>query len=88
MATKAKTRVNNQVRSQSSNTAVFEEIQRLVEATVNGKLDERARVDQFDGQDKVMLSGINDLIDAFVGPIYVTAEYVDRIREQYFSDLM
>jgi len=64
MATKTKTRVNKQVRSQSSNTAVFEEIQRLVEATVNGKLDERAKVDQFDGQDKVMLQSINDLIDA------------------------
>jgi len=83
MATKTKTKRNPTAPTQSraSSTAVFDEIQRLVEATVNGKLDERAKVDQFEGQDKEMLKGINDLIDAFVGPINVTAEYVDRISK-------
>ena len=70
-----------QARSKSGNTAVFDEIRRLVEATVNGKLGERALVDQFEGQDKEMLQGVNNLIDAFVRPLNVAAEYVDRISK-------
>ena len=77
----AKTESSTATRSQSRSNAVAEEIRRLVAATVGGKLDERARVDQFDGQDKVMLQGINDLIDAFAAPFNVSAEYVDRISK-------
>ena len=58
---------------------LFVEIQRLVDATKSGQLSERARVEQFSGEEKVMLQGINDLIDAFVQPFNVTAEYIDRI---------
>ncbi|MFQ5425186.1 MAG: hypothetical protein ACE5F9_14570, partial [Phycisphaerae bacterium] len=54
------------------------EIARLVEATVAGRLSERAEVERFDGEDRKLLEGINTLIDAFVAPINVTAEYVDR----------
>jgi len=81
MATKAKKSTAAPTQSRASSTAVFDEIQRLSEAIVNGKLDERAKVDQFDGQDKVMLQGVNDLIDALVDPISVTAEYVGRISK-------
>ncbi|MCD6401856.1 MAG: hypothetical protein J7L73_08005, partial [Anaerolineales bacterium] len=81
MATKRKRKTEAPTQSRAASTAVFDEIQRLVEATVNGKLDERAKVDQFEGQDKEMLKGINDLIDAFAAPFNVTAEYVDRISK-------
>jgi len=81
MATKAKKRTAAPTQSRASSAAVFDEMQRLVEAIVNGKLDERAKVDQFDGQDKVMLQGVNDLIDALVDPIKATAEYVGRISK-------
>ena len=67
--------------SKSKNNGVFEEIARLVEATKAGQLQTRANVDQFDGQDRVMLQGVNELVDAFVRPINVTAEYVDRISK-------
>jgi len=76
-----------QVRSKSDNSAVFDEIQRLVEATVNGQLNERASADQFEGQDKLMLEGINKLIDAFMAPFNVTAEYVDRISKGDIPDV-
>jgi len=75
------TETNNPSESQSRSNAVAEEIRRLVEAIVAGRLDERGRVDQFDGQDRVMLQGINDLIDAFMKQFNVTAEYVDRISK-------
>ncbi len=81
METKAEETSNRGAHSQSNSTAVFEEIQRLVKATTNGQLDERARVEQFDGQDKVMLQGINDLIDAFAAPFNLMAEYVDRVSK-------
>jgi len=65
-------------KSKSKNSAVFEEVQRLVGAATAGKLDTRADVDKFEGQDKAMLEGINGLIDAVVGPLNFAAEYVDR----------
>jgi methyl-accepting chemotaxis protein len=81
MATKTKTKTSTASRSRSSNTAVFEEVQRLVAAAIDGKLDTRADVDKFDGQDKAMLQSINEMIDAIVGPLNVAAEYVDRISK-------
>jgi len=60
----------------SRDNGMFEEIVRLVEAIKNGELSERARSDQFDGQAKLMLDGVNELIDAFMAPFNVTAEYV------------
>ena len=78
MATKA---TATKKKTASKNNGVFEEIARLVEATKAGQLQTRANVDQFDGQDRVMLQGVNDLIDAFVRPINVTSEYVDRISK-------
>ena len=80
MATKATARKRTTA-SQSKNNGVFEEIARLVEATKAGKLNTRANVDQFDGQDRVMLQGVNELIEAFVQPINVTAECVDSISK-------
>ena len=80
MATKKKSNTTTSSQSKSS-TAVFEEVQRLVGAAVAGKLDTRADVDKFDGQDKAMLEGVNEMIDAIVGPLNVAAEYVDRISK-------
>ena len=48
---------------------VSEEIARLVEASRQGRLNERGRVDQFDGVHRAMLQGINDMLDAILLPI-------------------
>ena len=53
----------------------------LVQATVDGKLDTRADANRFEGNYRNIMQGVNELIDAFVGPINVTAEYVDRISK-------
>jgi len=68
-------------KSQSSNDGVFEEITQLVEAVKNGKLDTRANADNFEGQDQVMLQGVNELVDTFMAPFNVMAEYVERISK-------
>ncbi len=46
-----------------------EEILRLVEASRAGRLDERGRVEQFEGQDRRMVEGVNAMLDAILLPI-------------------
>jgi len=58
-----------------------DEIGGLVKSVIDGKLDARADVDKFEGGYREMVQGVNDLIDAFVAPFNVTAEYVDRISK-------
>ena len=53
----------------------------LIQATKDGKLDKRGQADKFSGDWGTLVNGINDLITAFVAPINVTAEYVDRIAK-------
>ena len=57
------------------------EIDGLTVATIEGKLDTRGKPDQYKGAYGEVIKGINNLIDAFVTPINVTAEYVDRISK-------
>jgi methyl-accepting chemotaxis protein len=45
------------------------EIARLVEASRQGQLEERGRVDQFQGTHREMLQGINEMLDAILLPI-------------------
>ena len=53
----------------------------LDNATVAGKLAERGDAAKFAGGWGILVGGVNNLCDAFVGPINVTAEYVDRISK-------
>ena len=62
-------------------TAVLDKVRDLVDAVTDGRLDVRADLRDTSGAEREMLEGINQLIDAFVGPINVTAEYVDRISK-------
>ncbi len=62
-------------------TALLDETGMLIDATKNGKLDVRANKDTFTGDWQTLVGGVNELVDAFVGPINVTAEYVDRISK-------
>lgn len=55
------------------------EVQNLIIATTEGKLDARGNATGYSGAWKEMITGINGLIDAFVTPINVTANYVERI---------
>jgi len=57
------------------------ETDRLVQATVAGQLATRGDAAKFAGGWGALVKGVNDLCDAFVGPINVTAEYVDRISK-------
>ncbi|MEA1973044.1 MAG: cache domain-containing protein, partial [Candidatus Cloacimonadota bacterium] len=60
---------------------VITQINNIVDDIVNGKLDTRGDVDNIMIDFKEVAVGINSLIDAFVAPINMMAEYVDRISK-------
>ena len=62
-------------------TGLLAETDKLIKATVEGKLSTRGDADKFAGGWGKLVGGVNNLVDAFVRPINVTAEYVDRISK-------
>ena len=58
---------------------VSSEILRLVEAAKNGQLERRGKAEQFAGNYRGLVEGLNAVLDAVTTPLSVAAEYVDRI---------
>jgi methyl-accepting chemotaxis protein len=54
------------------------EILRLVQASQEGRLTERANAGEFKGTDRKLLEGVNSMLDALIAPLHVTADYVDQ----------
>ena len=55
------------------------ETSKLTQAVKEGKLDQRGNSGEFSGSWGELVSGVNGLIDAFVAPINIMAEYMERI---------
>ncbi len=53
----------------------------LAKAAVEGKLATRADASKHHGEYRKVIQGINDTLDAVIGPLNVAAEYVDRISK-------
>jgi len=53
----------------------------LVRAAVDGRLDTRADASRHQGDFRKIVQGVNDTLDAVIGPLNVAAEYVDRISK-------
>lgn len=51
----------------------------LSQAAVDGKLDIRGNATAFNGGYREIVEGVNNTLDAVVGPLNVAADYVDRI---------
>ena len=62
-------------------SGLLAETDKLVNATIAGQLATRGEAAKFAGGWGKLVGGVNNLCDAFVGPINVTAEYVDRISK-------
>ncbi|MFZ5952558.1 MAG: methyl-accepting chemotaxis protein [Candidatus Rifleibacteriota bacterium] len=58
-----------------------EEMDRLIQAAVSGKLATRGRVERINFEFRPLLEGVNKTLDAVIGPLNVSAEYVDRISK-------
>src|SRR5208283_6067884 len=53
----------------------------LAKAAVEGKLATRADVSKHQGDFRKIVEGVNATLDAVIGPLNVSAEYVDRISK-------
>ena len=53
----------------------------LSDAAIAGKLATRADISKHQGDFQKVVSGVNDTLDAVIGPLNVAAEYVDRISK-------
>ncbi|KAF5088104.1 Methyl-accepting chemotaxis protein (MCP) signaling domain protein [anaerobic digester metagenome] len=58
-----------------------DDIKMLIDAAIDGKLDVRADHSKYPGENGKMIKGINDMLDAYIGPINLSAEYIDRISK-------
>ena len=74
---------------------LLEEILRLVEASRAGRLGERGKVEQFEGNDRKLVEGVNTMLDAILLPIgegnrvlaQISAGKIDElITETYSGD--
>jgi len=60
---------------------LLDESSRLTEAAVAGKLATRGNVDKVNFEFRGIVEGVNQTLDAVIGPLNVAAEYVDRISK-------
>ncbi|MCP4403936.1 MAG: response regulator, partial [bacterium] len=58
---------------------VLQEMDRLIQAVHDGKLNVRGNAEVFAGDWQELIIGVNTVIDAFVAPINVTAASLDRL---------
>ncbi len=57
------------------------EMDRLIQAAIGGKLATRGRTELINFEFRPLLEGVNQTLDAVIGPLNVSAEYVDRIAK-------
>jgi methyl-accepting chemotaxis protein len=65
----------------SEEIRVSNEISRLVSAARAGQLAERGRAADFEGNYRMLVEGLNVVLDAVIGPLNTAAQYVDRISK-------
>ena len=61
--------------------ALVSETGMLSEAAIVGKLATRADISKHQGDFQKIVVGVNETLDAVIGPLNVTADYVDRISK-------
>ncbi len=61
--------------------SLIREVNTLTEAATQGRLSVRGDVASFSGSYHDIVKGLNDTLDAVVGPLNVAANYVDRISK-------
>ncbi len=62
-------------------SALVDDANALSHAAVEGKLATRADASRHQGDFRKIMQGVNDTLDAVIGPLNMAAEYVDRISK-------
>jgi methyl-accepting chemotaxis protein len=65
----------------ASITRMLTDADALVKSTLEGKLATRADATKHEGDFRKIIDGLNNMLDAVVKPLNVSAEYVDRISK-------
>jgi methyl-accepting chemotaxis protein len=60
---------------------VISEARQLADAAVSGKLQTRGNPELVSLEFRPIVEGVNETLDAVIGPLFVAAEYVDRISK-------
>ena len=60
---------------------LLEETKRLASSAIAGKLDVRGHPEKINFEFRAIVEGINETLDAVIGPLNVSAEYIDRISK-------
>ncbi|HLO58684.1 MAG TPA: methyl-accepting chemotaxis protein [Bacteroidales bacterium] len=60
---------------------LYSDAELLSKAAIEGKLATRADSSKHDGDFRKIIEGVNDTLDAVIGPLNIAAEYVDRIAK-------
>ncbi|AEG02331.1 methyl-accepting chemotaxis protein [Methylomonas methanica] len=60
---------------------VMADAENLVKAAVEGRLETRADASKHQGDFRKLVEGVNDTLDAVIGPLNVAADYVDNISK-------
>jgi methyl-accepting chemotaxis protein len=68
-------------RTVSAVNAMAQDTAMLAEAAALGKLSTRADASRHHGDYRKIVQGVNDTLDAVIGPLNVSAEYVDQIAK-------
>ena len=66
--------------------ALVADAEMLSKAAVEGKLETRADAEKHYGDYRKVVQGVNDTLDAVIGPLNVAANYVDRISKGDIPD--
>jgi methyl-accepting chemotaxis protein len=61
--------------------AMAGEANRLAQAAVDGRLSTRGDASRFEGAYRDIVNGVNDTLDAVIGPLQVAADYVEKISK-------
>ncbi len=72
---------NNLNQAINSINALVSDANMLAKAAVDGKLQTRADASKHQGDFQKIVKGVNDTLDAVIGPLNVAAGYVDRISK-------
>jgi methyl-accepting chemotaxis protein len=65
---------------------LISDVKMLSEAAVLGQLNTRAQSEMHKGDFRKIVQGVNDTLDAVIGPLNVAASYVDRISKGDIPD--
>jgi methyl-accepting chemotaxis protein len=61
--------------------SLIEDANMLADASVEGRLKTRADASKHNGDFRKIIEGVNNSLDAVIGPLTVTADYIDKISK-------